>query len=125
MAEIRPDIVVHAAALANVDACENDPEAARRLNVGMTENLLDAIAAECPTCRFVYVSSDQVYDGQGPHDEASPCPGNVYGRTKLEGEEVALKHPDSLVAVSRLPRNRTCSYRKFRPALALQGTLRI
>lgn len=86
VARIRPEIVVHAAALTGVDSCERDPGDAVAVNVWGTRNLLDA-------CRdvaemFCYISTDFVFDGsRGPYREADiPFPVNVYGCTKLAGE---------------------------------------
>ena len=87
--EFRPDVVVHTAALGDVDACERHPEEAYRVN---------ALGAGCVAqgalrvgARLIYISTDQVYDGvQGNYgDEAAAYPLMVYGHTKLEGERRA------------------------------------
>ena len=90
-----PDIVVHAAAMTDVDACEIDPDAADRANSVATANLVKAISAEA---MFVYLSTDQVYpDTPGPHIEGREAPVNVYGTSKLAGEKAALRHRRTLV----------------------------
>lgn len=99
LARYRPRQVIHCAAATNVDWCESHPEEALRLNAGMPRHL--AAAAERIGARFVYISTDSVFAGDaGNYGEASePCPGNVYARTKLEGErEVQTILPDALVA---------------------------
>jgi dTDP-4-dehydrorhamnose reductase len=82
--------VVHCAALADADACERDPDAARRLNVTACERLARACAAR--DVRLLAVSTDQVFSGERPFwredDEARPA--SVYGRTKREGEQAIL-----------------------------------
>jgi dTDP-4-dehydrorhamnose reductase len=82
--------VVHCAALADADACERDPDAARRLNVTACETLARACAAR--GVRLVGVSTDQVFSGERSYrpeaDEARPL--SAYGRTKLEGEQAIL-----------------------------------
>jgi dTDP-4-dehydrorhamnose reductase len=85
----RPDVVVHTAALSDVDACERHPDAAHRVNVQGTEAI--ARAAVAVGARLISISTDQVYDGiKGHYDEADvPQPLMVYGRTKLEGEQRA------------------------------------
>jgi dTDP-4-dehydrorhamnose reductase len=85
----RPDVVVHTAALSDVDACERHPDAAYRVNVQGTEAI--ARAAVAVGARFIYISTDQVYDGGKRHyDEVDvPEPLMVYGRMKLEGERRA------------------------------------
>jgi dTDP-4-dehydrorhamnose reductase len=84
-----PDVVVHTAALSDVDACERHPKAAHRVNVEGTEAI--ARAAVAVGARLISISTDQVYDGvKGHYDEADvPQPLMVYGRTKLEGERRA------------------------------------
>ena len=93
--EVRPDVVVHAAALTDVDACERCPDAATASNVGTTERL---VAVLPPGTRLVLLSTDQVYrDVAGPHPESDVGPVNVYGRTKLAAESEALRRDESLV----------------------------
>lgn len=88
--DARPDWVVHAAAMTNVDACERDPALADRLNGHATGAL--ARAAQEAGARFLYVSTDYVFDGSaGPYHEGdAPHPVQAYGRSKLLGEREAL-----------------------------------
>jgi dTDP-4-dehydrorhamnose reductase len=88
LAKIRPDAVVHAAALTDVDKCEQEKQLAWKTNVEATENLVQF-------CRkrgvfLLYVSTDYVFDGEkGNYKETdTPAPINDYGLTKLKGEEV-------------------------------------
>jgi len=98
--EIGPDIVIHAAALTDVDRCEREPEAADRANRAMVANLVDALPGNC---RLVHISTDQVYpDGSGPYCEGTEKPVNIYGHSKLAGELAALGHPDTLVLRTNL-----------------------
>ena len=84
----RPDVVIHAAAMTNVDACELDPAACERQNVVATKHLVSAAARH--GSHFIFLSTDFIFDGaNGPYreeDEAQPL--NVYGRSKLAGEEL-------------------------------------
>jgi dTDP-4-dehydrorhamnose reductase len=97
--EARPDLVIHCAALTDVDGCERDPDAARELNAEAPARL--AAAAHALGARFVHVSTDAVYDGEaaGAHaEDEPPGPVNVYARTKLDGERgVLAAHPGALV----------------------------
>ncbi len=79
----RPDCIVNLAALTNVDACESDPQAAYLLNVLAVANLAGAMQG---ACHLVHMSSDQVYDGPGPHAEASLTIRNTYAFSKMAGE---------------------------------------
>ncbi|MGH7448007.1 MAG: SDR family oxidoreductase, partial [Longimicrobiales bacterium] len=84
----KPEAIVHCAAFTNVDAAESSPDEAFRVNVAGTENVARAAAAV--GARFMYVSTDYVFDGESaePYRPDSPVnPLSVYGRTKLGGEE--------------------------------------
>lgn len=85
-----PDVVVHLAAMTGVDACEEDPDRAHRVNAGGTKNVADAAAAA--GALLVYTSTDYVFDGakEEPYVESdSPAPISAYGRSKLAGEDEA------------------------------------
>jgi dTDP-4-dehydrorhamnose reductase len=82
------DVIVHLAALTDVDACERDPEAADAVNAVGTRNV--AAAAEEAGARIVYLSTNHVFDGTkvGEYvEDDPPRPVNVYGRSKLDGED--------------------------------------
>jgi dTDP-4-dehydrorhamnose reductase len=88
VARTRPDLVVHAAAYTRVDDAEAHPDAAHRVNA--TGAALMAEAARSVGAAMLYVSTDYVFDGRSelPYGiEAAPAPLNVYGRSKLAGEE--------------------------------------
>ena len=84
----KPDVIIHLAAMTNVDGCERNPNQAQLINVLGTENLLNHF-----TGKFIFVSSDYVFDGEdGPYTEDDDVnPINVYGKTKLEGEASVRK----------------------------------
>lgn len=95
--DAQPNIVLHAAALASHEACEANPELARRLNVEGTRALAQAAASV--GALFIYVSTDAVFDGvEGNYSESSPTnPFSIYGKTKLEAEGLVLSYANSLV----------------------------
>ena len=85
---VRPQVIVNAAAYTAVDRAESEPEVARQVNAGSVQVLADHAAASGAT--LVHYSTDYVFDGSGqaPRDETAPTgPLNVYGQTKLEGEQ--------------------------------------
>ena len=94
---IRPDVIVQAVALTNVDLCEENPAQAYDVNVRTTKNLTSWLVEESPDTHFVYISTDQVYDGPGEHIEDVVFPCNVYALTKLWAEDVARTAPRHLV----------------------------
>jgi len=83
---IKPDWVIHCAALRNVDLCEENKELAWKSNVIGTENIVGA----CKKfgVKMVYVSTDYVFDGNNGayKEEDIPNPVNFYGKTKIIGE---------------------------------------
>ncbi len=88
---LRPDWVVHAAAMTDVDGCEREPERAFRVNWLGTANVVDA--AVRAGAAAIVLSSDYVFDGTKgepyvEHDAQNPL--SVYGRSKLFAEREAL-----------------------------------
>ena len=82
-----PDLVVHAAAFARVDACETERDTAMRVNAEGAGNVAEACNAI--GAKIVYFSSDYIFDGlhTEPYTETDvPNPLSVYGKSKLEGE---------------------------------------
>ncbi len=85
---VAPDVIVNAAAHTAVDKAESEPELARALNA--TSPAVLAREAAARGAWLLHYSTDYVFDGSGstPRDEDAPTgPLNVYGQTKLEGEE--------------------------------------
>lgn len=96
--EVRPDLIVHAAAMTNVDACERNPALAQRVNCDVLGEIVEY--CQLSGSRLVHISTDSVFDGQKqtPYNENDPlAPLNVYARTKLAAESLALQHPDAIV----------------------------
>lgn len=86
--EFKPSAVLHLAALTDIRYCEEHPQEALRVNAEATGTL--AKAATELGARFVYLSTNAVFDGKKatPYDEDDlPAPVNAYGRSKLAGEE--------------------------------------
>lgn len=87
----KPDVVISAAAMTQVDQCETEREQCWMANVVGIENLVEG--CEKINCHLVHVSTDFIFDGSfGPLDEtAIPNPVNFYGESKLAGEQVIQK----------------------------------
>jgi dTDP-4-dehydrorhamnose reductase len=91
----KPDVVVHAAAMTQVDDCELRPQQCERINVQGTSQVLTD--AENYSSHFIYISTDFVFDGEqgnyAEEDDAKPI--SLYGFTKLQAE--------SMVQTSTIP----------------------
>ena len=92
IASTRPNLVIHTAGYTDVDGCERDPEIAFAVNAQGTRRVTEG--AVKANARLIYISTDYVFDGKKtePYTERDPVnPLNVYGRSKLAGEEEAVK----------------------------------
>lgn len=87
--KLNPDLIIHTAALSDVDECERDPETAFKVNAVGTRNI--ALAAQRFDSAVFYISTDYVFSGEnhpenGYREFDTPAPINVYGVSKLWGE---------------------------------------
>lgn len=84
----KPQIVIHTAAMTNVDTCESDLEGCESLNVKAVEFLVNA--CEKHGSFLCHLSTDFIFDGaDGPYDEeATPNPISIYGESKLKAEKI-------------------------------------
>lgn len=99
---LQPNVIIHCAAERRPDIVENHPESATMLNVEASANLAKVAAAA--GAFLIYISSDYVFDGSNPpyREDSVPNPLNLYGKTKLGGEQVILQNSDN-AAVLRVP----------------------
>jgi dTDP-4-dehydrorhamnose reductase len=91
ISRIRPAAVINCAAYTRVDDAEAEPDEAMAVNADAAGNLAAACASM--DARFVYVSTDYVFDGQGmaPYPVDAPiAPVNAYGRSKARGEALVM-----------------------------------
>ena len=94
-----PDVVVHTAALADIDLCQTHPEIARAINVDLTRR----VANVCTDggCKLVFCSTDTIFDGEhAPYNENDiPGPVNFYAETKVEAEQIVARlGPQAVIA---------------------------
>ena len=87
----KPDVVIHTAAMTNVDQCETEREACWKLNVDAVEYMIEA--CEATGAYLVHLSTDFIFDGEaGPYDEeATPNPVSYYGESKLAAEKLLFE----------------------------------
>lgn len=98
ISQIRPNVIVHAAAYTAVDQCEVDQKRAFEVN-GLGAGYV-AQAAQHHNARIMYISSDYVFDGlnQQPYEEADELnPLSTYGLSKWLGEKLVLQHSRSTI----------------------------
>jgi dTDP-4-dehydrorhamnose reductase len=94
LARVKPDLVVHPAAIPEPDVCEADPEKAFRVNVEGTRHVVEA--ARERGSALAQISTDGVYDGekQSPYLESDPAePRWVYGKTKAQADQIVQTLP--------------------------------
>ena len=95
--QIKPHALIHTAALADIDYCQNNKEAAEKINVGITKSLTE-LCAESAT-KMLLLSTDTVFDGEkGMYtEEDKPNPVNFYGETKVKAEKLVNTLENSVV----------------------------
>ncbi len=131
LTQVRPTCIINLAALTNVDACEADPHRAYLLNVASVENICQWIRQERLVqrdCHLIQISSDQLYDGPGPHHEAQVTIRNCYAFSKIAAELAAASVPSTILRTnffgpSRCPGRSSFSdwiYQSLKQDLALQ-----
>jgi dTDP-4-dehydrorhamnose reductase len=89
---LKPDAIIHCAAYTAVDKAEDDKELCWNVNVDGTSFLVRA--ASTVNAKFMYISTDYVFDGKGEHpflELDTPNPVGHYGLTKYEGEKVVME----------------------------------
>lgn len=94
IASVKPDAVLHLAAMAHVPTCEKQPKVAYDVNVGGTINILEAVRQHAPKARVLMISTSQIYGNKprpAPLTEDANCdPDHVYGVTKLSADLTTL-----------------------------------
>lgn len=96
--EIRPDVILHCAAVTNVDACESDVEGTQRYHVDLSRYIAEV--ALSIGAKMIMISTDQLWDGSREFmdEECATSPLNVYGRTKADGEKAVMQAaPDAMI----------------------------
>ncbi|MFN4226845.1 MAG: dTDP-4-dehydrorhamnose reductase [Candidatus Ratteibacteria bacterium] len=91
--DLKPEIVIHLAAITDVDFCEKNPERAFLINYKGTENI-SKLSIDF-NCFLIYLSTDFIFDGtkNSPYSEQDePNPINIYGKSKLLGEKYIINN---------------------------------
>ena len=92
-----PDIIIHLASLTNVDFCEKNPEISYKTNVIAVSNLVNWCLKSKKKIKFIYISTDQIYNRKINKENDILNPLNFYSFSKLSAENLVLKLANSTV----------------------------
>ena len=99
ISKISPNIIINCAAYTNVDKAESEFELANLVNFKAVDIISDW--SSCHKCKLIHISTDYVFDGNSEiplKEDANTSPINIYGTTKLNGENACLKNdPNSII----------------------------
>ena len=102
----RPECIINLVALTDVDLCERRPHDAYRMNVASVEHLCRWIRNNAASCHLVQISTDQLYDGRGPHPESAVTIRNTYAFSKIAAESIAAGVPSTVIRTNFFGRSR-------------------
>ncbi len=97
--KVRPDVVIHAAGITDVEFCESNPKTAHSVNVELAVKI--AQACKYFNIKLIYISTDHLFSGDTPfaNEMMEHCPKNVYAKTKSDAELRVLEIDGSAIAV--------------------------
>lgn len=98
--KVRPDVIINAAALTNVDACQANIELAYLQNSQIVKNIVDCLVDLDLDAYLMQISTDHIYGGIGPHKESNVSILNNYALTKYCGELEARKIKSAILRVN-------------------------
>jgi dTDP-4-dehydrorhamnose reductase len=109
--EIKPNFLINLVSLTDVEQCEQEPNRAHQLNTSTVKNIVESIASINYPIKLVHISTDHLYDCNGPSKEADVSIKNTYAQTKLLGEQ-ACTAPGSLIIRTNFFGKSKSNYRK-------------
>jgi dTDP-4-dehydrorhamnose reductase len=89
---LQPSIFINLAAITDVDFCETNQEITYKINTEFPSLVSRTLKLSKKKYYIIQVSTDQVYDGGGPHEELATNPTNYYSKTKLETDKILLNY---------------------------------
>jgi dTDP-4-dehydrorhamnose reductase len=89
--KVKPDIIIHCAAIVNLQSCEENKPLANGIHVGLTKQLASYQSGKT---KFIYISTDSVFDGKkgNYNEEDEPTPLNYYAKSKYKGEIACIEN---------------------------------
>ena len=100
--DMRPELIIHCAAMTDVDGCAREPDTAFKINAFGTQNIAHACLRT--NADMLYVSTNEVFDGRAdtPYTETDPPhPINAYGSSKQSGEQMAARYLKDKLYIAR------------------------
>jgi dTDP-4-dehydrorhamnose reductase len=107
MNAVRPDVVINLVGATDVDACERTPQIAYLGNVYTAIVIARSLQTFRSSCHLVHMSTDQVYNGNGPHREDSVTLTNYYSFSKFAGELAAATVPSTILRTNFFGRSQS------------------
>ena len=95
--QVAPTVIINLVGLTSVDLCQEQTNAAYLANCHTVENIAKWIRQSGLDCHLIQMSTDQVYDGIGPHSEEAVTVTNNYGFSKYAGELAAALVPSTIL----------------------------
>ena len=94
---LKPSVIINTVALAEIEACEKDPNRAYRTNVLTVQNVVNWISESNFACHLIHISTDHLYDGDGTNKEEQIKLTNLYAFSKFASELVARQVPSTVL----------------------------
>jgi dTDP-4-dehydrorhamnose reductase len=104
--ELRPKSVINLAGLTSVERCQEQPNESYLINTRIVEHLASWIRQSGTDCHLVQISTDQVYDGVGPHTEEMVTLTNNYAFSKYAGELAASQVSSTILRTNFVGRSK-------------------
>ncbi len=96
---IKPDIIIHAAALTNIEKCESNKKLARELNIDVTNNIIEC--SKYLNCKLVFISTDHLFSERKKYfteaDKRNPL--NYYAKTKKKSEDMIMANLNNFIII--------------------------
>lgn len=89
---LEPNIFINLAAITDVDFCETNRQISYKINTEFPSLVSRTLKLSRKNYYIIQISTDQVYEGRGPHDEKTANPINYYSQTKLEIDKILLNY---------------------------------
>jgi dTDP-4-dehydrorhamnose reductase len=106
LTQIQPEIIINLAGLTSVEICQQQTHASYLANARTVENIARWVKLSKSSCHLIQISTDQVYDGEGPHTEDHVTLTNNYALTKYAGEIAAAQVESTILRTNFVGRSK-------------------